>query len=272
MLEVHNNVLDQDAVQDLVSYFFAQDGSEDSRPDVTSKSPIWNQTIWPQHHVKKLLDQILQEPYEVEECLFHLSNYRYQLHADTNWGEQHQKLYKVVLIPLHIQGPVGTCFFKNTWTGQSAKFTKAKYLPWSYTIKDKNNQDFFVEDLREFLSLLQTPEQLPNFDVTEQLVQSIQHLIESRSPKANKTKLAGRHVWVSDYADVGGITDKDFPEHTRTQYCSHIASEDLHGFTFDKFVPWEPGSVMVFDRIQIHSSGNGELNKLGLTIFTNKIS
>ena len=271
MAEVYKNVLPEQAVADLCAYFRKHDELIDSRPDVISKSPDWNHADWPQEHVKKLLDQVLDQPYEVEECLFHLSNFRYVLHADTNWGTAHQRLYKTILIPLSIEGPVGTCFFKNTWTGQNAKFTKASYLPYSYTLIDKTGCEYFIEDLREFLLSLDHPDSVPNFHVSADFKNSIKNLISKRNQTPESSKLAGRHIWINDYSQVGNITELPFPEDLRLQYCEHIPSEDLHGFVFDKFVPWQVGDAIVFDRTQIHSSGNGALNKLGLTVFTNHL-
>ena len=60
-VEVYENVVSEDQRKILLDYFNTTDDLVDSRPDVRSKTPVWNQTInWPQDTLKQILDKIIK--------------------------------------------------------------------------------------------------------------------------------------------------------------------------------------------------------------------
>lgn len=275
MVQVFENVLDSRALKDLQDYFKIKDSDHDERPDVISKSPRPDSEAWPGCHVRHALRQILQQAFSIEEVLFHQSWTRYHLHADTGLGRQHQKLYKAVLFPLEFTGTSGTTFFQNYWHGPSAKFTKQPYLKYQYCLPNRFGGETWVEDLRVVRDKVRRgdPTLDETFCVDHDFVSMLDYLIKKRSDEAIAAheKPILRHVWISEYNEVEGFSDEPFPENLRRSYCQHVPAEDLHGLTFDQYVSWQPGSAIVFDRTQIHCTGNGDLGKLGLTVFTNLV-
>jgi hypothetical protein len=273
MVEVFRDVLDSQALNGLVTYFKIKDTDLDARPDVISKSPDPNSDTWPAHHVRHALDQILDRDYHIEEALFHESWTRYHLHADTARGQDQQPLYKAVLFPLTFAGTAGTVFFKNHWSGPSAKFTKATYNKWQYRLPNRHGSETVVPDLREIRDRARSGDTAlaEEFVLDHDFLDMLDHLIRVRddSNQSNAFRPILRHEWINDYSQVQGANDIAFPEHLRESYCRHVSAEDLHGLTFDQYVPWQMGSAIVFDRTQIHCTGNGDLGKLGLTVFTN---
>ena len=272
MVQVFENVLDSRALKDLQDYFKIKDSDHDERPDVVSKSPRPDSEAWPGFHVRHALRQILQQAFNIEEVLFHQSWTRYHLHADTGRGNQHQKLYKAVLFPLEFTGTSGTTFFQNHWHGASAKFTKQPYRKYQYWLPDRSGGETWVEDLRVVRDQVLRHDTKVNetFNVDDAFVTMLDHLIDRRDDTASAATARPilRHLWISDYSDVEGVSDHEFPENLRLSFCQHVPAEDLHGLTFDQYVPWQQGSAIVFDRTQIHCTGNGDLGKLGLTVFT----
>ena len=273
MVEMFDHVLNARAQKELREYFH-HDQDRDVRPDVISKSPDPNSDTWPGYHVRQALDQVLKEQFEIEEVLFHKSWTRYGVHADSGAGQDATgRLYKAVLFPLETSGSAGTTFVQNHWNGPSAKFTKAVYRPWQYNLPNRHGGVTYVEDLRILREQAKSPgkELTDQFDIDTDFMATLDYLIDIRDD--TKTALPNRpvlrHNWVSDYSLVSGYSGQNFPESQRLSYCDHVPAEDLHGLTFDQYVPWTAGSAIVFDRTQIHCTGNGDLGKLGLTVFTN---
>lgn len=271
-VQVFHDVLSADDLEQLRHYFYRDDGDLDQRPDVSSKNPDPDSRDWPSQVIRGALDRMLPDPYCIEEALFHKSNFRYNLHADTGKGHQSQPLYKAILFPLELQGSAGTTFFRNHWHGPSAKFTKEPYRKWKYSLPNRHGTCTEVDDIRitRQRALAQDTELSRDFVIDQAFLDMLDHLVKMRD--SDSTNSAGRaiirHVWIADYSEVDNINDRPFPEQVRQAYCQHIAAQDLHGLTFDTYVPWQPGSAIVFDRTQIHCTGNGDLGKLGLTVFT----
>lgn len=251
----------------LLEYFHTQDERSDIRPDVQSKHPRWGIDTWPEDEVKDVLGHALDLPYEVEEIILHSSRIHYPLHVDSGLGADQQDLYKVVLIPLHIEGPCGTLFFANHWTGKMSKFKRSQQYEYEYRLDDVHGGKTFVPDIRELKRQAeQDPGSIKDFAVTPEFINTLTYLIDARSEK----KMNKQNAPVSNYQDVADITDQPFPEEIRQKHCQHINPEDLHGLSFDCYVEWNLGDAIVFDRTQIHSAAHGEIGKIGLTIFTNK--
>ena len=60
-VKVYENVVSEDQRKILLDYFKTTDDLVDSRPDVRSKTPVWNQTTnWPQDTLKQILDDIIE--------------------------------------------------------------------------------------------------------------------------------------------------------------------------------------------------------------------
>ena len=80
---------------------------------------------------------------------------------------------------------------------------------------------------------------------------------------------------LEDYSEIEGLKKgfKISPEVYET-YLNHMPYSTLEGLEVDTIVPWTPGSAIVFDRSQLHASGNFKLQgihtKIGISIFTER--
>jgi hypothetical protein len=257
MVEIFKNIISYDEITCLLDYFKINDSRTDSRPDVTSKHPQWNIDDWPQDIVKRILDQLLDKSYSVDEVIFNQSKISFSLHADS--GKENQPIYKAILIPLAITDHSGTAFFDNHWLYPSAKFTRQSFDPMIYTVFDCKNTAVSVK-LNDFL-VARDIERFPTYSN-----EYIEDLIKTRLTGNRYSKTDTR---TNNYEKITGyIANKKFDKDIYDQHLSHINYEDLTGLTLDKIVPWKLGEVMVFDRTQLHCATSGHKFKIGITIFT----
>jgi len=257
MIEIFKNIVSHDEITCLLEYFKIDDCRIDSRPDVTSKHPQWNIDEWPQAIVTRILDQVLDKRYLVDEVIFNQSKISFGLHADS--GKENQPIYKAILIPLAITDHSGTAFFNNYWLHSSSKFTHQSFDPMIYTVFDCKDAPVSV-NLNEFL-VARDIERFPTYSN-----EYIEDLIETRLTSNRYAKTDSR---TNTYEKIiGYIANKKFDKDVYAQHLSHINYEDLTGLTLDKIVPWQLGEVMVFDRTQLHCATSGHKFKIGITIFT----
>jgi len=257
MVDVYKNIITSDEITSLLEYFRLIDDRTDSRPDVVSKHPQWDKDHWPQGIIKRILDQVLDKEYLVEEVIFNHSKISFGLHADS--GVSDQPIYKAILIPLEVTENSGTAFFNNYWLFPSAKFTRQKFNPLDYTVFDCDDNPVKV-NLKEFLQNRDSS-LFPTYTDTY-----INDLIETR---LNNTGYTKTDVRTDQYEKITGyVADGKFNQTIYNQYLQHIAFDDLTGLTIDQVVPWVPGEVIVFDRTQLHCATSGHQSKLGITVFT----
>ena len=122
---VYKNIVPESVRTDLCTWFEEPDDLVDSRPDCVSKAPEWNSGKWPQHLLEPVIKYLHSEDYEVEMVqFFHNINSRFPVHVDSGLGEAHQQIYQGMILPLTVEGDIGTVFFQNYWTGRCSKFTK----------------------------------------------------------------------------------------------------------------------------------------------------
>ena len=267
MVEVYKNIVPSSTISKLLEYFQVDDDRTDRRPDVHSKHPRWGVDAWPEEEVKHILDHVLDLSWEVEEIVLHYSKIHYPLHVDSGLGVDKQPIYKSVLIPLHVEGPCGTLFFDNHWTGHMSKFSRNHQYEYGYQLDNNRGSKTFVRDIRELkTTAIRNPESIEDFDITSKFISTLDYLIDARAGK----KMNQQNTPIGDYQDIIGITDQPFPEDARLQYCKHIDANDLLGLKMDCYVEWNIGNAIIFDRTQIHSAATGEIGKIGLTVFTNR--
>ena len=255
-VKVYENVVSKDQRKILLDYFKTTDDLVDSRPDVRSKTPVWNQTTnWPQDTVKQILDDIIKLKYDPEWIFFYmLRQYPFRpfpLHVDSGDGDQ-SKLHKNILIPLDLDGPATTIVFKNKWHGPSTRFGTTNVSPFRYEILNHGGAIQVIEDIREL-------KDISHLRITQE---ELDRLIEVRSGKTNQR--------VTDYTNIEGYDPNiKFDKQIHQQYLSHIPIENLHGLTIDSIIEWKLGDVITFDRQHLHSAGCGHSKKIGLTVTTN---
>jgi len=79
----------------------------------------------------------------------------------------------------------------------------------------------------------------------------------------------GQNIRSSDH--IGMFGNKPFDEKIHSKYLAHEKIENLVGLEVELIYEWEIGSMLIFDRTNMHcSSSIIEGKKLGLTTFTKK--
>ncbi|MDC1096734.1 hypothetical protein OAS47_05425 [Pelagibacteraceae bacterium] len=79
----------------------------------------------------------------------------------------------------------------------------------------------------------------------------------------------GQNIRSSDH--IGMYGDKPFDEKIHKKFLAHEKIENLIGLEIELIYEWEVGSMLIFDRTNLHcSSSIIEGKKLGLTTFTKK--
>lgn len=268
MVNLYHNLLDDNDIAHLMHYHNTDDDRVDHRPDVRSKHPRWNQDQWPQPIIQKLLDQVLDYVYQVEETVFNDSRIAFRLHADSGDGTDACLDAHAVLIPLLVQGPSHTVFFQNHWRYSSTKFSRVLIEDFEYTLPDREGNWILVPDLRTLLDqCVQDPASVTNFTVDADFVDQLHRLIAARSGSA----ISQRDGRCYDYDLVEGYdASKQFDHEFWRQYLFHIPTQSLAGLTVDQVVAWQPGDVIVFPRTQLHCAAAGHERKIGITVFTRR--
>jgi hypothetical protein len=263
MTEIHENVLSNEEIQTLLDWFYQQDELVDDRLDVRSKAPAWQSQDWPKALIKRVLDQILDEPYSVELTWFYSSRISLRLHVDSGDADG-QRPYKNIIIPLLVEGPASTVIFDNHWPGAHTRFGRVIPSPFAYALPDRSGNLRQIEDLRQLLEQCRTGT-VQDFEVTDDFVQLLERLIQVRSGNLNRPP----DGFVSDYSEIGNYQpDTLFDPETHAQYLAHVPIENLHGLTVETVAHWRPGTAITYDRNQLHCAGSGHRLKIGITIFT----
>jgi hypothetical protein len=244
--KIFNSVISDHERRLCLDWFATEDKLTDARPDVVTKKPLWGDTNWPKEPIKKVLDQVLDKPYRVSQLIFHELNSAFRLHVDSANGEN--DLYKIIIIPLKLDGPSSTVIFDNHWYGPSGRFSKKVIPQYEYTL-EVNGVKEYIPDMREFKT--------DNIEIQTLL----DDLIKKRHEVDNR---------YYDYSQITNINDKPFNQNTHENYMPHIPYENLHGLTVDQIVEWQEGSVFTFDRTQLHCGTNTHNKKFFCTVFTFK--
>jgi hypothetical protein len=87
--------------------------------------------------------------------------------------------------------------------------------------------------------------------------------LEQKKLKYGQNKRSSEHV--------GLYGEKPFDKETHRKYLSHEKIENLIGLEIDLVYEWEVGSMLIFDRTNLHCSSSViDGKKIGLTTFTKK--
>ena len=271
-----NNIITNQERLHLIEYLQTVDDRYDSRPDITSKHPIWNESDWPQHIIQNALDKIFPKGYEVCDVTFMDSKIGLKPHSDWIGG------YKTVLFTLYADPVAHTVMFDNYVREKPNKnafavfLTKQKWSPFQYTLEDKNGSSVYVEDIRKLAEQCKTsPGTVQQFNVTDSFIEMLDALIIKRgmpqlnTKDQNDTTGYTQHTpRISDYSWVTNHKENTkFDKDIHNKYLKHIDIEDLHGLTFQEAIEWNIGSAIAFDSDQIHSASSTHSRKMFATIF-----
>ena len=266
-MQTYQNIVSKDEIITLLEYHRQVDERTDARPDVISKHPRWGIDQWPEYIVKRVLDQVLDYDYIVEETIFNQSRIAFRLHVDSADGNL-DTLGDAILIPLYTRGPSSTVFFENFWLGPSTKFSRQSIPPFEYNLPDNNGKWHYIKDLRELLKQInQDPESITWTTVNNELKETVLSLILARSGQA----ISQVDSRTYDYNNIVNYDPAlEFSAELHEKHLQHIPIENLHGLTFADAIEWVPGNVIKFERTRLHSAGAGHEEKIGLTIFTKR--
>ena len=258
-MKVIKNLLTESEINELLEYHSIVDDRTDSRPDVVSKHPKWDIDIWPQDTVRRILDNVLDDPYIVDEVIFNQSKISFRLHVDSGHSVEEKNGWAII-VPLKVTGVAHTVFFDNFWHGPSTKFSKRQILPFEYQLQNKNNEWQYVEDVRnlrqDILDGLVT-----NFNIT---VKELDYIISARQNQ----KISKVDNRCYDYTDVINYNeDLKFDTEIHQKYLNHLEIETVDGLTIHDIVEWVPSDVIVFERSRLHCASSCHNEKIGITIF-----
>jgi hypothetical protein len=264
VIERFENIVDKETVDLFLQFLNQPDQYVDDRGDVYNKLMTPDIDAWPQATVRKILDQVFDEPYTIENADFVRIRFISRLHTDTGNGDQ-TKLHKNVIIPLEVnEHGASTAVFDNMWYGPAVRFTRTPASPFRYAMPDVLGTEVLVEDIRDLLqSIKNSNTEIINYQgngFAISMLPWLEDLVEKRNNAEPR---------VSDYSGISDLTTAPFPEDFRQQWLDHIPSESLQGLTVPNIVPWQVGDVITFDRQHVHC-GTSQLQgyKSFLAVFT----
>ena len=187
--------------------------------------------------------------------LFHESFSPLPLHVDSGFNEE-AIIFKQVVTPLSSFGD--TVIFKNKWYERSALFTTKTSNNYDFIIKDKDHNFIDIIDIFDFKKKVdQTSNELIEYDKNYFYVDDkFKEYIGSLSKTKRYNERTDKHI----------KNQKDFDRKIYEKYLTHQPFEDCKSLELDKAISWEPGALMYWDRIRIHSSDNFLKNGIGIPI------
>jgi hypothetical protein len=263
-MKIVKDIILEKEINELLHYNNIIDHRSDVRPDVTSKHPRWNVDTWPQHIIERILNEVLDYNYEVEEVIFNNSKISFRIHADSGKSDIDRQGH-AVLIPLKATGPAHTVFFDNYWNYDSTKFSRVEISPFQYQLPNKNNEWVKIDDIREFLETLKLrPNTVTDFVVSKEFINEIENLVKARSNNSI-SKVDNRCY---DYSRIENYeADYKIDADTYEKYLSHIDFESVKGLKIQSIAEWITTTCFVFPRTQIHCASSCHQEKTGVTIF-----
>lgn len=261
----------------LLDYMSVDDNRTDSRPDVRSKHPRWNDESWPRNIIESAMNNCVGKGFIIEEITFRQDKIGLGIHTDH--GNPADSTGKTIMFLLDAQPIAHTIFFKNYWAVYEkfgAFFTKSKWSPYSYSLENNIREKVRINDLRDFLHQCETsPDSIVNFNINTSFLNMIKELIHKRSfpklelNKQNKTTgYMQPGLRVSNYDTLTNYNpQKKFDINIHKEFMEDIPIDDLNGLEVDSIFEWENNAALIFDREQLHCSGSTHQLKSFITIF-----
>ena len=197
-----------------------------------------------------------------------------RLHADTG-KDPNDIIFKNIVVPLEIhydeekskKKSSHTIIFKNKWYEESALFTT----------KTSQNYDFIIKNYKgNFVDIINI------FDFKEKVDQKNNEILKYKNNDflvnqqfkeyihmLSKTK---RYNLRTDKHILNGAENIKLDDYEK--YMTHQPFEDCKGLEIDSALSWEPGALLMWDRVRIHSSDNflknGIISKTCIALFSSK--
>jgi len=213
--------------------------------------------------------------FEVKDFEPHIITTRFplRLHADTG-KDPRDVIFKNIVVPLEInhaedqiKNKSHTIIFKNRWYYRSALFTTQTENDYDFIIKDYDGNFVDILDIHEF------KKEVDIKDNNELLIYKNNNYLVDQNFKDYITMLSKTKRY--NLRTSAHITnDNHFSKYDYEKYMTHQPYNDCKSLVIDQALSWEPGSLLFWDRVRIHSSDNflknGIKSKTCIALFTSK--
>jgi len=267
MMKIYPNLVNLEKIQTFLDYLSTEDECSRHREDVLTKSPVWDVDAFPQQECKNILDQLIDQPYAVDTVIFYDTDLSLKLHVDSGPGYKKRKIHVQLLIPLWFEGPATTLTFNNHWYDSNACFGREVSNPYAYNLLNREGNMVTVDDVRTLLNQCKNdPDTVKDFVVDEKFINGLEIMIRRRMDSRFGGPLISDYSLLTNYD-----ANLKFNTEIYQTYLRHQHIEDFHGLTLDSIFKWELGSVMTFNRSQVHCAGYGHQRKKGLLLHTSLV-
>jgi hypothetical protein len=267
------NFIPQDFCKELLDFRNSRSKKMVDREESTKVPFLFDESSITQTLKNKIKETVGEFFIKDFEPHFITTRFPLRLHADTG-KDPNDIIFKNIVIPLEInhneeknkKNSSHTIIFKNKWYEQSAIFTT----------KTTQNYDFIIKDYKgNFTDIINI------FDFKEKVDQKNNEILKYKNNDFFVDQQFKEYVlMLSKTKRYNRRTDKHILHDTNIKiedyekYMTHQPFEDCKGLEIDCALAWEPGALLTWDRVRIHSSDNflknGIINKTCIALFSSK--
>ncbi len=267
------NFLSQNEVQEILKYKSSLSKKMVDREESTKIPFDWSDSEILKN-LKNKIEEITGE-FKVKDFEPHFITTRFplRLHADTG-KDPNDIIFKNIVVPLEInyknnvsKNKSHTIIFKNKWYERSALFTTKTKEDYDFIIKDYNNNFIDIVNIHDFKKEVEKTkkDQFLNYKKNKFFIdEKFKDYIDMLSKTKRYNLRTASHI----------VNDKDIDIKVYEKYMTHQPYDDCKSLEIDKAFSWEPGNLLVWDRVRIHCSDNflknGIDNKTCIALFSSK--
>ena len=268
-----NNFLSTDEVQEIQEYKASLSKRMVDREESTKIPFDWNDSEILKKLKKKIEDKTGKFKVKDFEPHFITTRFPLRLHADTG-KDPNDIIFKNIVVPLEVnyknnisKNKSHTIIFKNKWYDRSALFTTKTKDDYDFIIKD------YDENFVDIINIHDFKKEVKKIDDNEFLIYKKNKFLIDVKFREYIDMLSGtkRYNLRTSSHIVNG---KDLDIKVYEKYMTHQPYEDCKSLEIDQAFSWEPGNLLVWDRIRIHSSDNflknGIDSKSCIALFSSK--
>ena len=268
-----DNFLNQDTVKEILEFKYNASKRMVDREESTKIPFDWKDSSMLINLKKKIQDQT--GDFEVKDFEPHFITTRFplRLHADTG-KDPTDIIFKNIVVPLEIKynndeikNKSHTIIFKNKWYFRSALFTTQTKNDHDFIIKDYGGNFVDIIDIHDFkkeVDLRKNNEFLMYKNKNFLVDQTFKDYITMLSKTKRYNLRTSAHI----------TNNNNFNNDDYEKYMTHQPFEDCKSLRIDQALSWEPGCLLFWDRVRIHSSDNflknGIESKTCIALFTSK--
>ena len=269
-----SNFLQEDFCKEPLNFRKSQSKKMVDREESTKVPFVFDESSITQNLKNKIQEVVGEFFIKDFEPHFITTRFPLRLHADTG-KDPNDIIFKNIVVPLEIhydeekskKKSSHTIIFKNKWYEESALFTT----------KTSQNYDFIIKNYKgNFVDIINI------FDFKEKVDQKNNEILKYKNNDflvnqqfkeyihmLSKTK---RYNLRTDKHILNGAENIKLDDYEK--YMTHQPFEDCKGLEIDSALSWEPGALLMWDRVRIHSSDNflknGIISKTCIALFSSK--